>query len=136
VIDSDTHVSEPPDLWSSRMSSQKWGEMVPVVRPDPQAGGHSWFIGDQRIGSFGASAMVKTPGSDYPTRWTEDFPHMPARDDIHTSSWDAAERVRIMDRHGISVAALFGNLGVSRNYFRNLDDESFKVEIVQTYNDF
>ena len=118
------------------MSSQKWGEMIPEVRADPRSGGHSWFIGDQCIGSFGASAMVKTPDSDYPTRWAEDFPELPHRDALHTSSWDASDRLRIMDRHGISVAALFGNLGVSRNYFRNIDDESFKREIVTTYNDF
>jgi predicted TIM-barrel fold metal-dependent hydrolase len=117
------------------MSSQKWGDMIPEVRAD-EDGGHAWFIGDQCIGSFGASAMVKTPNDDYPTRWTEDFPHMPSRDELHTSSWDAAERVKIMDRHGISMAALFGNLGVSRNYFKNIDDEAFKVDIVRTYNDW
>lgn len=117
------------------MSSQKWGDMIPQVRDDG-SGGHAWFVGDQCIGSFGASAMVNTPGDEYPTRWAEDFPHMPARDKIHTSSWDAAERVKIMDRHGISVAALFGNLGVSRNYFKNIDDDAFKIDIVRTYNDW
>jgi predicted TIM-barrel fold metal-dependent hydrolase len=109
--------------------------MIPEVREDGK-GGHAWFIGDQCIGSFGASAMVKTPNDDYPTRWTEDFPHMPSRDDLHTSSWDAAERLKIMDRHGISMAALFGNLGVSRNYFKHIDDEAFKIDIVATYNDW
>lgn len=117
------------------MSSQKWGDMIPEVR-EVGPGVHAWFIGDQTIGSFGASAMVKTPGDDYPTRWTEDFPHMPSKDQLHPSSWDAAERVKIMDRHGISVAALFGNLGVSRNYFKNIDDDGFKLDIVKTYNDW
>ena len=36
VIDSDTHVSEPEDLWTSRVSVQKWGEMVPHVKWDPE----------------------------------------------------------------------------------------------------
>lgn len=118
------------------MSSRKWGDMIPIVREDPARGGDAWFIGDQCIGSFGASAMVKTPNDNYPTRWTEDFPHMPPRDELHTSSWDAAERLKIMDRHGISVAALFGNLGVSRNYFKNIDDDAFKIDIIRTYNDW
>ena len=30
VIDVDTHLTEPPDLWTSRVSS-KWGEAVPHV---------------------------------------------------------------------------------------------------------
>jgi hypothetical protein len=25
VVDTDTHITEPPDLWTSRMSKQKWG---------------------------------------------------------------------------------------------------------------
>ncbi len=35
VIDVDTHIIEPPDLWTSRMSS-KWGDRVPHVRLDPK----------------------------------------------------------------------------------------------------
>jgi hypothetical protein len=31
VIDGDQHVTEPPDLWTSRMSSRTWGEWVPRV---------------------------------------------------------------------------------------------------------
>ena len=30
VIDVDTHVTEPPDVWTSRVSS-KWGDLVPHV---------------------------------------------------------------------------------------------------------
>ena len=30
VIDVDTHVSEPPDVWTSRVSG-KWGDRVPHV---------------------------------------------------------------------------------------------------------
>ena len=34
IIDVDTHVTEPPDLWTSRMSSAKWGDKIPYVRWD------------------------------------------------------------------------------------------------------
>ena len=34
VIDTDTHVIEPPDLWTSRISVKKWGDLVPHVRYD------------------------------------------------------------------------------------------------------
>jgi len=30
VVDVDTHLTEPPDLWTSRVSS-KWGDAVPHV---------------------------------------------------------------------------------------------------------
>ena len=136
VIDADAHLSEPPDLWTSRMSSSKWGDLIPTVRYDEKSDADLWFVGDERIGVFGASAMIQTDGEEYPTRWRGDFPALPRKSEIHASSWDAKERLKIMDRHGIAAAALFGNLGVSKNYFKSLDDEGFKRELVRTYNDF
>jgi predicted TIM-barrel fold metal-dependent hydrolase len=136
VIDADAHLSEPRDLWSKRMSSDAWGDHIPAVRVDPVTGYEAWFIADQKIGPFGGSVMVRTEGDGYPTKWREDLPAMPPSDEIHDSAWDSAARLEIMDRHGIAVSALFGNLGVSRNYFRAIDDDSFKRELVQVYNDF
>jgi predicted TIM-barrel fold metal-dependent hydrolase len=136
VIDSDAHVTEPADLWTSRMTSERWGDLIPQVRFDAVSNTDSWFVGDERIGQFGGSAAIKVPDQDYPMRWQGDFPDLPRRDDLHPSSWDATERLKIMDRHGIAVAALFGNLGVSKNYFRSFDDESFKLDLIRTYNDF
>ena len=44
VIDVDTHVTEPPDVWTSRVSS-KWGDLVPhVVRMGKK---DMWMIGDK-----------------------------------------------------------------------------------------
>jgi len=136
VIDADAHLSEPPDLWTSRMSSAKWGDLIPSVRYDEKSDAELWFVGDERIGVFGASAMIEVEGDDYPTKWRGDFPALPRMHEIHPSSWDAKERLKIMDRHGIAVAALYGNLGVSKNYFKSLDDEGLKLDIVRTYNDF
>jgi hypothetical protein len=31
IIDTDTHIIEPYDLWTSRVSRQRWGNMVPHV---------------------------------------------------------------------------------------------------------
>ena len=36
IIDTDTHVVEPPDLWTSRVAS-KWGDLVPHVEWDDAA---------------------------------------------------------------------------------------------------
>jgi uncharacterized protein len=137
LIDADAHLTEPPDLWTSRMSSQRWGAYIPRVQYDEAVGLEAWFIGDDRIGLFGASSMVVDPeGGDYPVRWENAFPEFPRLAQIHPSSWDAKERLKIMDDHGIAVSALYGNLGVSRNYYADIEDEGFRLEIVRTYNDF
>src|SRR5690606_28106485 len=48
VVDVDTHVTEPPDLWTSRVSS-KWGNLVPHVAPDPKTGRQRWWIGETKL---------------------------------------------------------------------------------------
>ena len=55
IIDSDTHVTEPADLWTSRVAS-KWGERVPHVKWDPERRTEAWFMGDENLGPAAASA--------------------------------------------------------------------------------
>ena len=44
VIDVDTHVTEPHDVWTSRVSS-KWGDLVPhILRVGKK---DMWMIGDK-----------------------------------------------------------------------------------------
>src|SRR4051794_27367414 len=83
IIDTDTHVVEPPDLWTSRLSS-KWGDLVPHVRWDAQAEEEGWFIGDARLGAVGSPAMAG---------WHEHPPYHPRRfEDTDPRSWDATRR--------------------------------------------
>ena len=58
IIDVDTHVVEPPDLWTSRMSTSRWGDLVPHVRWDEENEEEAWFMGDERLGAVGAAAMA------------------------------------------------------------------------------
>ena len=32
IVDVDTHVQEPADTWTKRMSKQKWGDRIPQLR--------------------------------------------------------------------------------------------------------
>jgi predicted TIM-barrel fold metal-dependent hydrolase len=36
----------------------------------------------------------------------------------------------------VAVSTLYGNLGVSRNYYADIEDRGFRLDIVRTYNDF
>ena len=44
VIDVDTHVTEPPDLWTSRLP-RKFVEAAPHVEWDPQRQRDRWHVG-------------------------------------------------------------------------------------------
>ena len=57
IIDSDTHVTEPADLWTSRVpASMKM--RVPRVEWDPEKKAQCWYIGDQWINSVGVTAIA------------------------------------------------------------------------------
>ena len=49
VIDCDTHVIEPYDLWTSRVSVEKWGDKVPHVRWDEKHGKDTWYFGEKAV---------------------------------------------------------------------------------------
>ena len=102
VVDVDTHLTEPPNLWTSRVSS-KWGEAVPHV--ENVRGTDNWVAG----GNF-----LNTPGSTAIAGWNGYVPDGPKTyDEIPPSAYDASARLAHMDDEGIYArgavkAALWG----------------------------
>lgn len=126
VIDTDTHITEPADVWTSRVSS-KWGDLVPHIR---QLDGRDlWFIGDQPCGGPGFYTMAG---------WKGTFPEVPlGYEDIPAASYDARARLELMDDEGIYAMVLYPNLGgFGSGGFLRLKEPELMLECVQAYNDF
>ena len=47
VIDVDTHVSEPHDVWVDRVP-KKWGDKILHVKRDASTGKDHWYIGNEQ----------------------------------------------------------------------------------------
>lgn len=126
VIDVDTHVTEPPDVWTSRMPSS-WGDAVPHV--ERHGGWDLWFSGDRRIGS---------PGSASIAGWDGFAPNGPPTfEQIHPSMYDAQARLAWMDEQGIHAQVLYPNVGgFGSATFLKLGDPALMLGCVQAYNDF
>jgi predicted TIM-barrel fold metal-dependent hydrolase len=128
VIDTDTHLVEPPDLWTSRMSS-RWGDFVPHVRWDDQHEEDAWFIGAQRVTSAGAAAQAGWPEypPDHPRRWTDADP----------ATWDASARLARMDEYGVYAQVLYPNVAMfNASSIRDIPDQEFQLGMVRAYNDY
>lgn len=125
-IDTDTHITEPPDVWTARVS-KKWGDAVPhVKRVDGQ---DFWFVKDEPIHAPGWVTMAGFDGS-YPD-------HPKGFDDIPESSFDARERIKFMDREGIHAQVLYPNVGgFGSGGFLKLKEPELMLECVRAYNDF
>jgi predicted TIM-barrel fold metal-dependent hydrolase len=128
IIDIDTHVVEPPDLWTSRMSS-KWGDLVPHVAWDPEAEEEAWWVGDTRLGAAGSPAMAG---------WHEYPPFHPRRlADADPATWDAQPRLALMDHYGIRAQLLYPNVAVfDAKSILEMKDTELQLAMIRAYNDF
>ena len=128
VLDVDTHVTEPPDVWTARISAQKWGEdAIPHV--ERREGTDAWYVNGTRIGSPGPSSLAG---------WDGVVPDGPKTfDQIHPSMYDAAARLRFMDDHGIDAQVLYPNVGgFGAQTFRRMGEPALVDECLRAFNDF
>jgi predicted TIM-barrel fold metal-dependent hydrolase len=128
VADVDSHIIEPPDLWTSRVSS-KWGDLVPHVTYHERRAEDWWYIGSQKLYGVGAFAQAG---------WSEFPPSHPRRlADALPAAVDPKERLSYMDRTGIYYQLLYPNiLGFHSHVFLNELPRELATECVQAYNDW
>ena len=128
IIDADTHVTEPADVWTSRVPAALH-DRVPRVEWDAKLQEQAWYIGDERINSVGITAIAG---------YKDPYPAHPARyEDAHPGSYDANARLRYMDGLGIWAMVLYPNVGGFGNQvFGRLADADAKLACVRAYNDF
>jgi predicted TIM-barrel fold metal-dependent hydrolase len=129
VIDVDTHVIEPYDLWTSRVSTARFGDKVPHVVWHEQRGEDVWLSGDRILGAAAAPAVA---GYDHAP------PAYPPRlSDADPTTWRLADRLALMDDYGIHAQILYPNVaGFGGGRFVNPADAELNLLLIQAYNDF
>jgi uncharacterized protein len=129
VIDTDTHVIEPYDLWTSRLSPARWGDLVPHVKWDGALKEDAWYFGDTRV-SAGAGA-AQAGWHQYPPD------HPPSLDLVDPANWDPQRRLLKMDEFGIWAQVLYPNVaGFGAGRVLTMGDPELMLACVQAYNDF
>ncbi len=128
VIDADTHVTEPGDVWTARLP-EKFRDVAPrIVRSDD--GVDAWRFGrTERVVPVGATALAG---------WPEPFPSIPKNmDEIPKAAYDAKARLSYMDEIGIWAMGLYPNVGgFGSESFLGLDDPELMLACVRAYNDW
>ncbi len=128
VIDVDTHVSEPYDLWTSRVP-RKWGDRVPHVVKAPGTNIDYWAIDDSLLLPAGITAMAGFDGM------LPEFPETLA--EAHPGAYDAQARLKYMDEEGIRAQVLYPNVGgFGSGRFLQLGEPELMLACVTAYNDF
>jgi predicted TIM-barrel fold metal-dependent hydrolase len=130
IIDTDTHLVEPPDLWTSRVSVKKWGEKVPHMEWSEERQREVWLADGQVLG-----------GVHLPEKfWTEEQPQGPKRwEELPPKYWRAQDRLQAMTEYGIYGAVLYPNVmgfGAGKFAMTSAEDAELALELIRAYNDF
>jgi predicted TIM-barrel fold metal-dependent hydrolase len=126
VIDVDSHLTEPADLWTSRVPS-RYVDRVPQMT---SAGGRDIWVLDGR--------QISVVGMTAPAGWPAPFPAGPATlAECPPAAYDAVARLAYLDEVGIWAQVLYPNVaGFGSQKFLSLDDDELKLLCVRAYNDF
>ncbi len=127
IIDADTHVTETPDLWTSRAPANMRDRVPHVITG--RDGTQRWLIGNGRpLANVG---MTATAGRG-------SFKHPPKNyDEMHPGAYDAQARLKYMDEMGIWAMVMYPNVGgFGAQQFLKLDDPELMLTCVRIYNDW
>jgi predicted TIM-barrel fold metal-dependent hydrolase len=129
-IDVDSHVIEAPDLYTSRVSTKKWGDLVPRVDFDDETGMDWWVAGGRPI--IPAASISMAGWSEYAPNWR------PRVTDIPAEHSDPKLRLQRMDEYGVYAQVLYPNVGIfgTADYLGDHVEPEFANECVRAYNDY
>jgi predicted TIM-barrel fold metal-dependent hydrolase len=134
VIDTDTHYSEPADLWTSRVPD-RYRELVPhqVARDD---GGHAWLVnGDEVLSPRAGAGSVILKDRTKVTLWDWDIQGGLHVSQVHEASHDPVARLELMDDIGVWAQVMYPNVaGFGGHKLMRLPAGTSRL-IVETYND-
>jgi predicted TIM-barrel fold metal-dependent hydrolase len=127
IIDVDTHVTESPDLWTSR-APERLRERVPRIETSDN-GRMSWVVGGK--------SMLASPGLTA-TAGRGSFKNPPKTfGEMHPGAYDAKARLKYMDELGIWAMVMYPNVGgFGAQQFLKLGDPELMLTCVQIYNDW
>jgi predicted TIM-barrel fold metal-dependent hydrolase len=130
VIDVDTHLVEPFDLWSSRAPASMKDRLPRVKLVD---GIRSWVIDDNKVLSKGAVPACtisrsgeKWPGLDFITKQMEE---------VDPAAYSVKERVAVMDRMGIDAQIVYPNILGFGGQAAVQVDEDLRLVTIKIFND-
>jgi predicted TIM-barrel fold metal-dependent hydrolase len=125
LVDADTHVNEPPNLWVDRMPA-KFRDRAPRMERFEQ--GDAWVIeGAPDPINFGFNAAAGVP-REQRKPWVR-------FDEIRHGGYDPAERLKEMDADLVDAAVLYPTPRISQLLIANPDPE-LHLALVQAYNDW
>ena len=126
LISGDSHINEPPDLWTSRLP-KKFKDRAPRMQRFEE--GDAWII-EGAIGpiNFGLNACGGLP-PEKQSPWAK-------FEDIRRGGWDPKERLKEQDMDGVDAEVLYSTPRPLNTIYWNNKDPEWHLACIQAYNNW
>jgi predicted TIM-barrel fold metal-dependent hydrolase len=126
IIDVDTHVTETPDLWTKRAPASIRDRVPRIENKD---GALTWMVnGSPMVAKLGLTATAGVGDMSNPPETYEQ---------MHPGAYDASQRLKYMDAHGIWAMVMYPNVGgFGAQEFMKMKDPELMLQCVQIFNDW
>ena len=130
IIDVDSHISEPHDLWTSRAPASLKDRVPRVVRDGEK---RAWVVdGNIQLSTASPSSVIRKDGAK--SRGPEFFTWQ--IEDVHEASYDMKARVAMLDRLGLYAQILYPNVaGFGSQNFMKVEDGALRLACARIYNE-
>ncbi len=126
VLSSDSHILEPPDLWTPRMDAKKFGDRIPhLVQGDPY---DHWSVDGQLMGVIGTFG---TPGQRFEN--PEEINREGKYDTIRAGGFDPHERMKDLALDGVYADVLYPSFAME---MFGVPDGDLLRQVFCAYNDW
>jgi uncharacterized protein len=127
IVDTDTHITEAPDLFTSRAPARLKDRMPHIRRVN---GTDRWFVGDRDFGTMGGN-VIRNDNNKLLGRLA-----FPTLDESHPGGHIMSARLKAMDDMGVYAQVCYQNSGVTQaGSLMSLGDPELALAIIQIYND-
>jgi predicted TIM-barrel fold metal-dependent hydrolase len=127
IVDCDTHITEAPDLFTSRAPASLKDKVPHVRRVN---GVDRWFVGDRDFGSMGGN-VINPQHNKLLGRLA-----FPTLDEGHKAAYDTKARLQAMDDMGVYAQICYHNSGVTQaGSLMALGDPELALTVIKIYND-
>ena len=126
VISSDSHVFEPPELWTERIDAE-FKDRAPYIKRVGELD-QLMVEGDEKLSGIG---LVLGAGTRFEA--PENISHEGRLEDVLVGAYEPGEHIRDMAIDGVSGELLYPSQGL---FFYTIRDSRLLSAIFRTYNDW
>ena len=129
IVDTDTHIVEPPTLFADRAPAGM-KDRLPYVKRDDD-GVDRWYIGSRNCGTLGGN-VIRRDNNKLLGRLA-----FPTLEESHAGGHELAPRLKAMDDMGVWAQICYQNSGITQaGTLMSLGDNELALTVLRLFNDF